>query len=35
MARRFYDTLAELKEAVLSALRLLGAVEVHSQLGGT
>lgn len=35
MPRRFYDTLAELKEAVLSALRLLGAVEVHSQLGGT
>jgi putative transposase len=35
MPRRFYDTLAELKEAVLSALRLLGAVEVHSQLGDT
>jgi transposase len=35
MPRRFYDTLADLKEAVLSALRLLGAVEVHSQLGGT
>ncbi len=35
MPRRFYDTRAELKEAVLSALRLLGAVEVHSQLGGT
>lgn len=35
MPRRFYDTLTELKEAVLSALRLFGAVEVHSQLGGT
>ena len=35
MPRRFYDTLADLKEAILSALRLLGAVEVHSQLGGT
>jgi len=29
MPRRFYDTVAELKEAVLDALRLFGAVEVH------
>ena len=28
MPRRFYDSLAELREAVLSALRLLGAVEL-------
>lgn len=35
MPRRYYDTLADLKEAVLSALRVFGAVEVHSQLGGT
>lgn len=35
MPRRFYDSVAELKEAALHALRLLGAVEVHSQLGGT
>jgi putative transposase len=27
MPRRYYDSLAELKQAVLSALRLLGAVE--------
>ncbi len=33
--RRYYDTLADLKEAVLSALRMFEAVEVHSQLGGT
>ncbi len=35
MPRRYYDTLADLKEAVLSALRVFEAVEVHSQLGGT
>ena len=29
MPRRFYDSLAELREAVLSALSLLGAVEVQ------
>ena len=29
MPRRFYDSLAELKRAVLSALRLLGAVELQ------
>ncbi len=29
MPRRFYDTLAELREAVLSALRLLGAMELQ------
>ncbi len=35
MPRRYYDSLAELKQAVLSALSLLGAVEIQSQLGGT
>ncbi len=35
MPRRFYDSLAELKRAVLSALNVLGAVEVQSQVGGT
>ncbi len=35
MPRRFYDSVAELKGAILHALRLLGAVEVHCQLGGT
>jgi putative transposase len=29
MPRRFYDSVEELKEAVLHALRLFGAVEVH------
>ena len=29
MPRRFYDSLAELEQAVLSALRLLGAVELQ------
>ena len=29
MPRRFYDSLAELKQAVLSALSLLGAVELQ------
>jgi putative transposase len=33
MPRRFYDSVAELKEAVLHALRLLGAVEVQCSLG--
>jgi len=35
MPRRFYDSVAELKRAVLHALRLLGAVEIHFQLGDT
>jgi putative transposase len=35
MPRRFYDSVAELKSAVLRALRLLGAVEVQCSLGGT
>ena len=35
MPRRFYDSVNELKEAVLAALRLLGAEEVHIQLGDT
>jgi putative transposase len=35
MPRRFYDRVAELKQAVLHALRLLGAVEVQCSLGGT
>ncbi len=35
MPRRFYDSLSELKQAVLSALRLLGAVEIQPQVGGT
>ncbi len=29
MPRRFYDSVAELKEAVLHALHLPGAVEIH------
>lgn len=35
LPRRCYDSVAELTEAVLSSLRLLGAVEIHSQLGDT
>jgi putative transposase len=35
MPRRFYDSVAELKAAVLHALRLLGAVEVQCSLGDT
>lgn len=35
MPRRFYDSVAELKTAVLHALHLLGAVEVQCSLGGT
>lgn len=35
MPRRFYDSVAELKEAVLAALRLLGAKEVRIQVGDT
>ncbi len=35
MPRRFYDSVAELREAVLRALHLLGAVEIHFQLGDT
>lgn len=33
MPRRFYDSVCELKEAVLVALRLLGAAEIHIQVG--
>lgn len=29
MPRRFYDSVSELKEAVLHALRIFGAVEIH------
>jgi hypothetical protein len=32
MPRRFYDSVAELKQAVLHALRLLGAVEVQLEV---
>ena len=35
MPRRFYDSVAELKEAVLHGLRLLGAVEVQYSIGDT
>ena len=35
MPRRFYDSLTELKRAVLNALNLLGAVEIQSQVGDT
>ena len=35
MPRRFYDSLAELKQAVLNALNLLGAVEIQPQIGDT
>jgi putative transposase len=35
MPRRFYDSVAELREAVLRALHLLGAVEIQCLLGGT
>ena len=35
MPRRFYDSLTELKAAVLHALRLLGAVEIQCSLGDT
>lgn len=35
MPRRFYDSVGELKEAVLYALQLFGAVEVQTQLGDT
>ena len=35
MPRRFYDSVAELKQAVLHALRLLGAVEIQYSLGDT
>jgi putative transposase len=35
MPRRFYDSVWELKDAVLHALHLFGAVEVHCQLGDT
>jgi putative transposase len=35
MPRRFYDSVAELKQAILHALRLLGAVEIQCQLGDT
>lgn len=35
MPRRFYDCGGELKQAVLHALRLLGAVEIQCSLGDT
>ena len=35
MPRRLYDSLAELKRAVLNALSLPGAAEIQSQVGGT
>jgi putative transposase len=35
MPRRFYDSVAELRQAVLSALRLLEAVEIQYSLGDT
>jgi hypothetical protein len=35
MPRRFYDSVGELKEAVLAAIGLLGATEIHIQLGDT
>ena len=35
MPRRFYDSVAELREAVLRALHLLGAVEIQCLFGGT
>ena len=35
MPRRFYDCVDELKQAVLHALRLLGAVEIQYSLGDT
>lgn len=35
LPRRCYDTVAELTDAVLAALRLLGAVEVQCSLGDT
>ncbi|MBA2692246.1 MAG: IS630 family transposase [Rubrobacter sp.] len=35
MPRRFYDSVAQLKEAVLHALRLFGAMEIQTQLGDT
>jgi putative transposase len=35
MPRRFYNSVAELREAVLRALHLLGAVEIQCLSGGT
>ena len=35
MPRRFYDSVGELKQAVLHGLRLLEAVEVQCQIGDT
>jgi len=35
MPRRFYDSVAELKQAVLHGLRLLEAVEIQYSLGDT
>jgi transposase len=35
MPRRFYDPVSELQKAVLVALRLLGAAEIHIQVGDT
>jgi len=35
MPRRFYDSVAALKQAVMRGLRLLGAVEIQCSLGDT
>jgi hypothetical protein len=35
MPRRFYDSVTELKRAVVDAMRLLGATEVQIQVGDT
>ncbi len=35
MPRRFYDSVAELTQAVLHALNLLGAVKIQYSLGDT
>lgn len=35
MPRRFYESVEELRQAMLHALSLLGAVEIHIQLGDT
>jgi putative transposase len=35
MPRRFYDSVADLKQAVLRGLRLLGAVEIQCSLEDT
>ena len=35
MPRRFYDSVGELKQAVLHGLRLLEAAEIQCQIGDT